>query len=348
MEGIEMKAAVVGAGSWGTTLANVLAQNGITVALWARRAELAEEIKNYRENRTYLPGVKISSSIHVSSDLEQVIHDSDFVVMVVPSHSMSVICRQVGKYIKDEAIIISASKGLETDTFRRMSRVLTDELPSRFSESIAVLSGPSHAEEVSKELPTTVVAASVKRQVAEKVQDIFMNAYFRVYTNPDVVGVELGGALKNVIAICSGISDGLGFGDNTRAALMTRGIAEITRLGVKLGANPATFGGLSGIGDLIVTCSSLYSRNRRAGMEIGRGKTVKEVVESTKMVIEGINTTKAAYLLANKLHIEMPITEQAYEVLFQNKNPMDAVSTLMKRQGKHEIEDMVFEKSVEW
>lgn len=343
-----MKAAVVGAGSWGTTLANVLAQNGMKVALWARRPELAEEIRIYRENKTYLPGVEISDSIDVSSDLEKVIYGSDFVVMVVPSHSMSAICRQIGKYIKDEAIIISASKGLEIDTLRRMSQILSDELPSHFSERIAVLSGPSHAEEVSKKLPTTVVAASTRRHVAEQLQDIFMNAYFRVYTNPDVIGVELGGALKNIIAICSGISDGLGFGDNTRAALMTRGIVEITRLGVKLGANPATFGGLSGIGDLIVTCSSSYSRNRRAGIEIGRGKTVKEVIESTKMVIEGINTTKAAYILANNLNIEMPITEQAYAVLFENKNPLEAVSTLMRRQGKHEIEEMVFEKSLEW
>lgn len=343
-----MKVAVIGAGGWGTTLANVLAQNGIMVALWARRPELAEEINTCRENKDYLPGVKVSDNVNVSSDIEQVVHNSECVVMVVPSHSMCAIARQVARYIKEDAIIISASKGLETDSFRRMSQVLEEELPSRFCKNIAVLSGPSHAEEVSKELPTAVVAASVKRQVAERVQDIFMNNYFRVYTNPDVVGVEIGGALKNVIAICSGISDGLGFGDNTRAALMTRGIVEITRLGIRLGAKPATFGGLSGIGDLIVTCGSVYSRNRRAGMEIGRGKTVKQVLESTKMVIEGINTTKAAFLLAKKLNIEMPITEQAYAVLFQNKNPLDAVSTLMRRQGKHEIEDIIFERPSGW
>jgi len=343
-----MKAAVIGAGGWGTTLANVLAQNGIMVDLWARRPELAEEINTFRENKDYLPGVKISDNVNVSSDMEQAVHGSDYIVMVVPSHSMGTIAKQAGKFIKQDAIIISASKGLEIDSFRRMSQILEDELPSRFAENIAVLSGPSHAEEVSKELPTTVVAASVRRQVAEQVQDIFMNNHFRVYTNPDIIGVEMGGALKNVIAICSGISDGLGFGDNTRAALMTRGIVEITRLGVQLGAKPATFGGLSGIGDLIVTCGSLYSRNRRAGMEIGKGKTAKQVAESTKMVIEGINTTKAAYLLAEKLNIEMPITEQAYAVLFRDKNPLDAVSTLMRRQGKHEIEDIFFAGSSEW
>ncbi|MCR4430085.1 MAG: NAD(P)H-dependent glycerol-3-phosphate dehydrogenase [Tepidanaerobacteraceae bacterium] len=337
-----MKVAVVGAGGWGTTLANMLAQNGIAVSLWSRRPELAEEIKICRENKAYLPGIKISNNIFISSDIERVVHDSEFVVMAVPSHSMGEIARRIARHLKDDAIIISAAKGLETDSFRRMSEVLEQELPSKFSKNIAVLSGPSHAEEVSKELPTAVVAASAVRQVAELVQDIFMNNYFRVYTNPDVVGVEIGGALKNVIAICSGISDGLGFGDNTRSALMTRGIVEITRLGIRLGAMPATFGGLSGIGDLIVTCSSLYSRNRRAGIEIGRGKTVKQVAESTKMVIEGINTTKAAFLLAKKLNIEMPITEQAYAVLFQNKNPLDAVTTLMNRRGKHEIEDIIF------
>lgn len=342
-----MKVAVIGAGSWGTTLANVLAQNGNSVALWARRPELAEEIKIYRENKDYLPGVRISENIYVSSDLEKVVYNAEFVVMAVPSHSMGEIARRLASCLKNDAIIISASKGLEIDSFRRMSQVLEQELPSRFCNNLAVLSGPSHAEEVSKKLPTAVVAASIKRQVAEKVQDIFMNSYFRVYTNPDVVGVEIGGALKNVIAICSGISDGLGFGDNTRSALMTRGIVEISRLGVRLGANPATFGGLSGIGDLIVTCSSLHSRNRRAGIEIGRGKSVRQIIESTKMVIEGINTTKAAFLLAKKLNIEMPITEQAYAVLFQNKNPMDAVSDLMTRQGKHEIED-IFERPLEW
>jgi glycerol-3-phosphate dehydrogenase (NAD(P)+) len=342
-----MKVAVIGAGSWGTALANVLADNRITTSLWVRRPELADKIKESHENQDYLPGVKISEEIHISVDLEEALYKADMAVMVVPSHAMRAMAREIKKYLKYTQIVVSATKGLEIGSHHRMSQILMEELPARFKQNIAVLSGPSHAEEVIRRLPTTVVAASANKLVAESVQDVFMNYYFRVYTNPDITGVELGGALKNIIAICSGISDGLGFGDNTRAALMTRGIAEITRLGVRLGANPLTFAGLSGIGDLIVTCGSMYSRNRRAGMEIGRGKTVKEVVESTKMVIEGINTTKAAHLLSKQLEIEMPITEQAHAVLFEQKNPKEAVACLMRREGKHEIEEVVFQKTFE-
>lgn len=343
-----MKAAVVGAGSWGTALSNVLAKNGVKVSLWARKPELAEIMSSKRENTVYLPGIKISDKIFISSDLERIVNDSEFVVMAVPSQAMSSIIKEVAKYIKGNAVIVSTSKGLELGSFRRMSQVISDEVPLTMHKNIAVLSGPSHAEEVIRELPTAVVAASAVRQTAETVQDIFMNNYFRVYTNPDVVGVELGGSLKNIIALCSGISDGLGFGDNTRAALMTRGIAEITRLGVKLGANPATFGGLSGIGDLIVTCSSSHSRNRRAGIEISRGKSVEEVINSTHMVIEGIYTTKAVYEMAKKTGIEMPITEGAYKVLFKKKDPLRVVSSLMGRQGKHEIEEVAFQKTIRW
>ncbi len=335
-----MKAAIIGAGSWGTALAHVLAENKNPVSLWVRRKELAEDIINSGENRDYLPGAKLSEGIHISSDLEEVLFGADLVVVAVPSHTMSYVAREIRKYLSKTAIVVSASKGIEIETFRRMSQILADELSERFTERIAVLSGPSHAEEVVRGLPTAVVAASLNRQVAERVQDAFMNSYFRVYTNPDIVGVELGGALKNVIALCSGISEGLGFGDNSRAALMTRGIVEVTRLGVKLGANSTTLSGLSGIGDLIVTCGSLHSRNRRAGMQIGAGKTAEEVVSSTNMVIEGINTTKAAYLMAKKLDVEMPITEQAYYVLFKKKDPREAVCSLMKRRGKHETEGL--------
>lgn len=336
-----MKVAVLGAGSWGTALAQVAAENNVKTSLWARRQEQVDSIKHFRENRAYLPGVKISKNIVVSDDIEQVAKDSDVIIMAVPSQAIRVTANRVKNCLMHDTILVSAAKGIELESFRRMSQVLSEELPERFSKNIAVLSGPSHAEEVVKGLPTAVVVASAEREVAEKVGRILMNSFFRIYTNTDMIGVELGGALKNVIAICSGISDGLELGDNSRAALMTRGIVEIARLGVKLGANPSTFFGLSGIGDLMVTCSSMHSRNRRAGMEIGRGKTVKQVLEATNMVIEGINTTKVAFLLAQRLDIDMPITEQAYLVLFDGKDPMEAVSELMGRVGKYEHEDIL-------
>ena len=343
-----MKISVIGAGSWGTALAQVLADNKVAVSLWVRRSEVAEEIKLTRENKRYLPGVTISKDVHISDDLEKVVTNAQIVVMVVPSHAMTSMAREVSRYLKADAIVVSATKGLEVGTFRRMSQVLSQELPKGFENSIAVLSGPSHAEEVIVGLPTTIVAASNTKQVAEMVQDAFMNRYFRVYTNPDMTGVELGGALKNTIALCSGIADGLGLGDNARAALITRGIVEMTRLGVKLGGRKSTFSGLSGIGDLIVTCSSMLSRNRRAGMEIGRGKTVQQVMEEANMVIEGVNTAKVAYLLSRKHLVEMPITEQAYAVLFEKKDPREAVYSLMSREGKHEMEDFIVQSELEW
>ncbi|MDN5331612.1 MAG: glycerol-3-phosphate dehydrogenase [Tepidanaerobacteraceae bacterium] len=336
-----MKAAVIGAGSWGTAIARLLADNGAEVSLWARRQELADRIKNTRENSEYLPGVRIPEEILVTCDLEKALYGAEYVVMAVPSQSMRDIARAAGRYIKSQSIIISAAKGIEVGTLLRMSQVIKEELPAGLEVDIAVISGPSHAEEVARRLPTAVVAAAEKKDVAEKVQDFFMNSYFRVYTNLDIVGVEMGGALKNIIAICAGIAEGLGFGDNTRAALITRGIIEITRLGVKMGGQPSTFFGLSGVGDVIVTCNSMFSRNKRAGIDIGRGKAVKEVVTSTNMVIEGIHTTKAAYDLARKHGVEMPITEKAYEVLYEGRNPMDAVKELMSRRGKHEMEEVI-------
>lgn len=337
-----MKSTVIGAGSWGTAIAQLLSDNGMKVSLWARRQEVAEEIKKSRENRSYLPGVRIPDEILVTSDLNEALDGAEFVIMAVPSQSMRSIVREVRKYIKSQSVIISAAKGIEVGTLLRMSQVIKEELPKELNVDVAVISGPSHAEEVAKRLPTAVVVAAEKRDVAESVQDLFMNSYFRVYTNPDVIGVEMGGALKNVIAICAGIAEGLGFGDNTRAALITRGIIEITRLGLKMGGHSSTFFGLSGVGDVIVTCGSMFSRNRRAGIEIGRGKSVSEVVSSTNMVIEGIHTTKAAYELARKYKVEMPITEQAYKVLYEGKNPMEAVKDLMMRKGKHEIEEVVY------
>lgn len=340
------KVAVIGAGSWGTALANVAAENNNNTYLWVRRQELADEIKETHENKPYLPGEKISPKINISTDIEQAVSQADIVVMSVPSHAVRNMARQIRGYLKKSAIVTSAAKGLELNSFKRVSQVLSEELYQGSKQNIVALSGPSHAEEVIRNLPTAIVAGSSGQRAAEMVQDALMNSNFRVYTNTDIIGVELGGALKNVIAICSGISDGLGFGDNTRAALMTRGIVEITRLGIKLGARPATFSGLSGIGDLIVTCSSQFSRNRKAGMAIGRGKSVKEITESTNMVIEGINTTKAAFLLAKKQQTEMPITEQAYLVLFEGENPAVAVTSLMNRVGKHEHEDTISQKFI--
>jgi len=336
-----VKVAVIGAGGWGTALANVAAINDKDVALWVRRPEMAEKIKETRENTDYLPGIKILDSIFISPDMKQVVSGAKVVVMVVPAQAMRDVAKEALKYIDKDTIVVSASKGLEIGSYCRMSEILKDYMPSKYKENIAVLSGPSHAEEVAKNLPTAVVVASENREVAELVQDVFMNLFFRVYTNPDVKGVEIGGALKNVIALATGISDGLGYGDNTRAALITRGIVEIARLGVKLGALPETFAGLSGIGDLVVTCNSQHSRNRRAGIQIGQGISPEQVVKSTKMVIEGIATTQAVVPMARKYDIEMPITEQVYAILFERKKPIDAVGDLMGREGKHEMEEVV-------
>lgn len=338
------KIAVVGAGSWGTALANISAQNLNDTYLWVRRKELAEEMKKTCENQVYLPGVKFSPRINISIDLEEVTANSDIVILAVPSHAVRSMAKQIRNYLKNDAIVVSAAKGIEIGSFKRMSEVLSEELQElECKKNITALSGPSHAEEVIRNLPTAIVSASPNQKAAEIVQDILMCSNFRVYTNTDIIGVELGGALKNIIAICSGISDGLKFGDNSKAALMTRGIAEMARMGVALGAHPATFAGLSGIGDLIVTCTSLLSRNRRAGIKIGEGQTVKEVTESTRMVIEGFNTTKAVFFLAKKLGVEMPITEQTYLVLFEGKDLLTAVSSLMNRSGKYEHEDVILQ-----
>lgn len=332
-----MKTAIVGAGSWGTALAQVAAKNQLETTLWARREKLADEINKLRENREYLPGNKLSENISVSTNLGIVVENADIIIIAVPSQAMRKTVKMIIPYIKGETIIASASKGFELGSTLRMSQVIKEELGSAGS-NVVVISGPSHAEEVIQNLPTAVVAASEDEETAKTVQKALINENFRVYTNSDVIGVELGGALKNIIALCAGISDGLGYGDNSRAALMARGIAEITRLGIKLGAQPSTFAGLSGIGDLFVTCGSRHSRNRRAGIQIGKGKKIDQILKSSKMVVEGIYSTKAAYSIAKKLNIEMPITEQAYLVLFEDKNPKCAVKALMSRSGKRETD----------
>lgn len=331
--------AVLGAGSWGTALAIHLAQQGYEVRLWARNPEHVDSLSSHRENRRYLPGIKLESTIVPTTELDWAVNSALAVVVAVPSHAVRQTVRSIKSMLTPQTVIINTAKGLEENTLLRLSQVIAQEAGGL--GEVAVLSGPSHAEEVSRFLPTAIVAASTKRKVAEFVQDLFMSPHFRVYTNPDVCGVEIGGALKNVIALATGIADGLGFGDNTRAALMTRGLTEIARLGVCLKAEPLTFAGLTGIGDLIVTCSSMHSRNRRAGMQLGQGIPLEQVLENMGMVVEGVKTTKAAMSLARKLGVEMPITAEIYNVLFSGKEPLQSVTDLMQRQKTHEVEEVV-------
>lgn len=326
--------AVIGAGSWGTALSVLLAGKGFAVNLWVRRKEVARELETRRENTAYLPGVMLPEGIRPMVELAECVNGVKLVVLAVPSHVVRTIARKLKPLLSREVVIVNTAKGLELDTQKRLSEVLKEE----GFERIAVLSGPSHAEEVGRGLPTTVVVAAVDKKVAEYVQDIFMTPVFRVYTNPDMIGVECGGALKNIIALATGIADGLGLGDNARAALMTRGIVEIARLGVALGGRPMTFAGLSGIGDLIVTCTSMYSRNRRAGIEIGRGRPLAEVLAGMGMVVEGVRTTAAARDLALRHGIPMPITEEIYQVLYKDKPPRECVGTLMQRPRTNELE----------
>ncbi len=330
----------LGAGSWSTALAVLLAKKGVQVKMWARRKQQVQEITEIRENLRYLPGVVIPNNISLYDDPEEALHGSNVIISGVPSQVFRDTLLVAKPYLNPDSIIVNTAKGIEEASLLRLSQVATEVLPSAIAENYVILSGPSHAEEVAKDVPTTVVVSSKKKAMAHVVQDLFMAPKFRVYTNPDLIGVELGGALKNVIAVATGISDGLSFGDNTRAALMTRGAAEIARLGVAKGAKPLTFAGLSGIGDLIVTCTSMHSRNRRAGIEIGKGKSVEEAMDSVKMVVEGVRTTRAAFAMAKKFGVEMPITEQSYLVLFEGKNPKEAVVDLMMRSKTHELEEV--------
>jgi len=332
--------AVLGAGSWGTTLAVLLAEKGFRVALWARRREAAEELRWRRENLAYLPGIVIPFEVLVTADLEEALHSADVVVLSVPSHAVRETVRRARPYLPAPALLVNTAKGLEEGTRLRLSQVIAQELGGDASARVAVLSGPSHAEEVSRHFPTTVVVASADPGTAEAVQDLFVTHHLRVYTNPDLVGVELGGALKNVIALASGMADGLGFGDNTRAALITRGLAEITRLGVRLGASPLTFAGLAGLGDLVVTCTSPHSRNRQAGLLLGRGHTLEQTLRQVGMVVEGVRTTRAACELAQAHGVEMPIAREVYRVLFEGCLPQEGVARLMLRSKTREVEDL--------
>jgi len=339
------KISIIGSGSWGTANAISLASKGLDVKLWVRNKELLEVIMEERENTTYLPGVKLPDNITVLNELEYCCKDSDIIVLGTPSHAVRDTVQNIRRYINKDQYIVNLAKGIENDSLCRMSQIIEEYLPHN---PIAVLSGPNHAEEVARKLPSATVVSSKFKRVAEFIQDTFMTPWLRVYINPDIVGVELGGALKNIIALGAGISDGLGFGDNTKTALMTRGIVEIARLGVAMGARQSTFSGLSGVGDLIVTCTSMHSRNRRAGIAIGQGKSLDEVLSSTKMVVEGVRTSKSAYQLSKKLNIEMPITQQIYGVLFQGFDVKESVMKLMMRNKTHEMEDLMELEQVDW
>ncbi|BBI33183.1 NAD(P)H-dependent glycerol-3-phosphate dehydrogenase [Cohnella abietis] len=332
------KVAVIVAGSWGTALARVLVDNGHIVKLWTRNAEQAAQINQERRNEKFLPGALLPEGITATTDMAYAVSDAEAVLFVAPSSAMRDVAQQASGSLPKDALVIHATKGFESDTLKRMSTVLAEEL-GRPEQQIVVLSGPSHAEEVINRHPTTIVVASKEISFAEAAQDLFMNdAYFRVYTNSDVIGVETAGAIKNIIALGAGLSDGLGFGDNAKAALITRGLAEISRLGVAMGANPLTFAGLAGVGDLIVTCTSQHSRNWRAGSMLAQGLPLSDVLERMGMVVEGVRTTKAAHVLANKHHVEMPITDQLFAVLFENTSPEQAVGALMGRVRTHENE----------
>ncbi len=340
--------AVIGAGSWGTALAVLLAKKDLKVRMWSIEPHVVVEMNNERTNGSYLPGIRIPENIMVFDSIEETLHKSTAVVLSVPAQAFRENIKKIIPHLTGDHIVINTSKGIEETSLKTISGVFREEAGEDLYRNFVVLSGPSHAEEVGRGIPTAVVAAGADRIICERAQDLFMCPDFRVYTNPDIVGVELGGALKNVIAICTGISDGLGFGDNTKAALMTRGLAEICRLGVALGANPLTFSGLAGVGDLIVTCTSMHSRNRRFGIEVGNGRSIKEALDKVRMVVEGYSTTGAAYKLMKKTGITMPITEQAYEVLFLGQSAAEAVSNLMTRGKKHELEDVVKSVYPEW
>jgi glycerol-3-phosphate dehydrogenase (NAD(P)+) len=334
------KVAVLVAGSWGTALARVLADNENEVKLWTRNAAQADQINNEHRNEKFLPGAVLPGGITATTDMAEAVSEAEAVLFVAPSSAMRAVARQAALYIPKEALIIHATKGFESDSLKRMSTVIAEELGYP-EQQIVVLSGPSHAEEVINRLPTTIVVASKEIACAEAAQDLFMNdAYFRVYTNPDIIGVETAGSIKNIIALGAGLSDGLGFGDNAKAALITRGLAELSRLGSAMGANPLTFAGLAGVGDLIVTCTSKHSRNWRAGSMLAKGIPLAEVLERMGMVVEGVRTTKAAHVLAGKHGIEMPITNQLYAVLFEGLSPEQAVGALMGRVRTHEIEEI--------
>lgn len=331
-----MKISVLGAGGWGTTLSVLLHYNGHNVTLWEVKRSYAKDLLKKRENIQYLPGIRIPNEILITHDLDEASDDKNLIVLAVPSQFLRGVVDKIKYCDIKNSILVSVSKGIENKSLLTMSLMLKDVHPLLDDSQIGVLSGPSHAEEVSRRIPTAVVAASRDLDTATSIQAAFITSYFRVYSSTDILGVELGGAFKNVIAIGAGIIDGAGFGDNTKAAIMTRGVAEISRLGLALGAQPETFAGLSGMGDLIVTCMSRHSRNRFVGEQIGKGKTLKQVLKQMDMVAEGVETSRSASELAKKYEVETPITNEVYKILFEDKDPIKATTDLMTRDMKTE------------
>lgn len=327
---------VIGAGSWGTTLADLLARKGHETTLWAHEAELVKEMEETRVNSVYLPDITLSPRLRFTNSLREASSDKEIVLFVAPTQVFRGVMKGVSPYLGEETLLVNAAKGVELDTLMTISQISADLLPPRLFENFCVLSGPSFAREVAMDMPTAVVAASPDGLVASRVQEAFSTPSFRVYTNSDMVGVELGGSIKNVIAIAAGISDGLGLGYNPRAALITRGLAEMARLGLAMGAHSSTFAGLAGMGDLVLTCTGDLSRNRTVGMRLGQGKKLTEILSGMRMVAEGVKTTESAYRLAQRIGVEMPITEQVYRVLYEDKSPRQAVLDLMTRDLKAE------------
>ncbi len=339
METSATKIGVIGAGSWGTALADLLAQKGFDTTLWVYEPEVKIQIETQRENKVFLPGVVLAPNLVPTNDLVRAAADKDLLVMVVPSHLVRDVARRMAPHVSKSTVVVSASKGIENETYLPMSAILKETLPHLSEKQFTVLSGPSFAKEVARKVPTLVTVAAMDMEAAVWVQQVFATSFFRVYTNADMIGVELGGAVKNVIAIASGIVDGLGLGLNTRAALITRGLSEITRLGLKLGANPHTFAGLAGVGDLMLTCTGDLSRNHAVGQQIGAGKTLAAILAEMRMVAEGVRTAESVYNLSRKLGVEMPITHQVYYVLYENLPPAEAVYRLMTRDLRHELDD---------
>ena len=336
-----MKVTVLGAGTWGTALAILLAENKHEVTIWSKLPKEIEELENNRTAIKNLPGAILPENVAVTTELEAALQEPEMIIMAVASVFVRETAKRISSMIPAGMIIVNVAKGVEEATLKTLTEVIEDEIPQA---EVAVLSGPSHAEEVSRKIPTTIVAGANKKQVADKIQDTFMNDFFRVYTSPDVIGIELGGSLKNVIALAAGVVDGMGLGDNTKAALMTRGIAEISRLGVAMGGKYETFAGLSGMGDLMVTCTSKHSRNRNAGFLIGQGKSAYEAMKEVNQVVEGVYSAKAAYKLGQKYEVELPIVEQVNKVLFENKPVKEAIYDLLIRQRTEEHSALAWEQ----
>jgi len=339
---------VLGAGSWGTTLAVLLANKKIKTVLWARDQGLAKQIRKSRENKSYLSGIELPAALEITSDIAKAVSNKEVILFAVPSHGFREVAKQVSMVLNDFTqspnlpyALVSASKGIENRTLLTMTEIMKEVLPSRLSGRLAALSGPSFAQEVASSIPTAITMAASEHRLCIGLQDLFTTETFRVYTSLDLMGVQLGGALKNIMAIASGISDGMGFGTNTRAALITRGLAEISRLGMRLGANPLTFAGLAGLGDLVLTCTGDLSRNRQVGLKLGQGQSIENILKEMSMIAEGVKTTSSAYAMAEKHKVDMPITNQVYKVLYEGLDPKDAVNELLKRPPRQELMDIL-------